>query len=69
MKHPTPSQATDVLTGDEEQNGKQENKKKETGSGFPFQIASYKAQGLNGEPILITLPPHRGKGVYILEQK
>ena len=27
--HPTPSQATDALIGDEEQNGKQENKIKE----------------------------------------
>ena len=38
VKHPTPSQATDALIGDEEQNGKpEENKNKETGSGSPTQ--------------------------------
>ena len=39
VRHRTTSQATDALTGDEEQNGKQENKKKETGSGSPTQLA------------------------------
>ena len=36
VKHPTPSQAIDVLTGDEEQNVKQKNKKKWSGS--PTQL-------------------------------
>ena len=38
VKHPTPSQAADSHTGDEKQNGKQENKKKETGNGSPTQL-------------------------------
>ena len=38
VKHTTSSLATNALTGDEEQNGKQENKKKETGSGSPTQL-------------------------------
>ena len=38
VKHRTPSQAIDAVTGDEEKNGKQKNKKKETGSGTPTQL-------------------------------
>ena len=38
VRHPTPCQATDALTGDEEQNGKQKRtKKKETRSWSPTQ--------------------------------
>ena len=37
VKHPTPSRATHALIGDEEQNGKEENRKKETGSGSRTQ--------------------------------
>ena len=33
VKHPTPSQANDVLTGDEEQKGKQKIKSKKQGVG------------------------------------
>ena len=48
--------------GDEEQNGKQENKNKETGSEFPNPATldhsvAYDAQGSHGEPILFTLQP------------
>ena len=38
VKSPTPSWAIDVLIGNEEQIRKQENKKKETGSGSPTQL-------------------------------
>ena len=37
VKPPTQSQATQILIGNEEQNGKQENKKKEAGSRSPTQ--------------------------------
>ena len=39
VKPPAPSQATDELIGEEEQNGKQKKeKKKERGSGIPVQL-------------------------------
>ena len=38
VKHPTPSRAIDALIGDEEQNGKIENKKKEKGKVSLIQI-------------------------------
>ena len=43
VRHPTPSQATDALIGDEKQNRKQKrtkNKKKETRSGSPLKLVS-----------------------------
>ena len=60
MKHPTPSQATDVLTGDEEQNGKQKRTKRKKQRASPqssypgHSVTSYDAQGSYGEPILFT---------------
>ena len=47
VKLPTPSQAADMLTGDEEQNGKQ----KETGRRSP---TSYDVQGSYSDPNLFT---------------
>ena len=38
VKHPTPSWAINALIGNEEPNGKQEEKKKETGSGSQTRL-------------------------------
>ena len=47
VRHPTPSQATDALIGDEEQNGKRKRtKRKKRGVGPPTQL-----------PWTIQLPP------------
>ena len=57
VKHPTPSQATDALTGDEEQNGKQKRAKRNrervpNPATLLPSVASYNAQGSYGKPIL-----------------
>ena len=65
MKYPTHSQATDALTGDEEQNEKQKRKKEKNRERVPnpttldHSVASYDTQGSYGHPILLT-PPHPG---------
>ena len=38
VQYPTPSQATDALTGDKEQNGKQKRTKRKTWSGSPTHL-------------------------------
>ena len=53
-KHPTPSRTNDALIGDEEQNGKRENKKKETEqiqnpATLDHSFATHDAQGSYGE--------------------
>ena len=64
MKHPTQSQATDALTGVEEQNGKQKRTKRNRDrvpdpATLDPSVAFYDAQGSYSEHILFTPPAHR----------
>ena len=71
MKHPTPSHATDVLTGDDEQNGKQKRTKRKKQGVVPnpatldHSVASYDAQGSYGEPIHFNPPPSTQGYIYL----
>ena len=67
-KHPNSSQATDRLTGEEEQNGKQKRTKRRNREGVPnpatlnHSVSSYDEQEPYGKPILFTPPPPGPQG-------
>ena len=69
IEHPTPSWAIDALIGDEEQNGKREQKERNreqipNPASLGHLVAFYDVQGSNGKPILST-PTQPTGGILI----
>ena len=65
VKHPTSFRAIDAFIGYEEQNGKQKRTKRNSErvtnpAILDHSVASYDAQGSNGELIHLTPQAHRG---------
>ena len=63
---PNPIPATDALTGDEEQNGKQKKTKRKIQRPRPqpsYPGSSYDTQGSYGEPIFLTSSALMGGGI------
>ena len=65
VKHPTPSQATDVLTGDKKQNGEQKIAKRKKQGAVPQPSYTSYMQGSIGRLILKHPRPQEGAYIYI----